>query len=65
MANDLTFHQVVKANEVGGILSTGKPIKWEMVTNAPDDVVKAHKEFVQACEKLNEILKPHGTSLWL
>lgn len=65
MSNDLTFHQVVKANEVGGILSTGKPIKWEMVINAPEDVVAAHKEFVQAAEKLNKLLQPHGTELWL
>lgn len=65
MANDVTFQQMVRANEVGGIFATGRPLRWELVADAPEDVVKAHKEFVQAYEKLNTVLKPHGTTVLL
>lgn len=51
-------------NMFGNILGAGSPIKWEHVPDAPADVVKAHQDYVEAFQKLNEVLKLYGTTIW-
>jgi len=58
-----SFSTIIRCNEVGGILS--EKIDWDAIEDAPPEIVEAQKQFVEALEKLNGLLKPYDTKVYL